>query len=319
MDEVLQEYVNSSGVELRVDEPGGVLRGVKVLGLASRNGRRYLPSALSQATALYEGAKVNVNHPKGNPLSARDYQDRLGAIRNVSVREDGLFADLHFNPKHALAGQLAWDAAHAPENVGFSHNVTARTTQRDGQTVVEAIVKVQSVDLVADPATTSGLYESVATAGGAESRQEYGEALATVTLEQLGAERPDLIEALDAKWTARVGQLQAELDELHARQAASQRRALAVRLFREAGLPDPDVADGLGSQLVSERVIQRVLMASSETEMRALVREHADLIAAAQRPIGHGSGPRPIAREQWHADRPGVVVTDGESFARAIR
>jgi hypothetical protein len=103
MNEVLQEFVSSRGATIRVDREAGVIRGVKLLGLESRNGRRYLPAALAQAVALYEGAKVNVNHPKGHPLAARDYQDRLGSIRNVNSREDGLFGDFHFNPKHALA------------------------------------------------------------------------------------------------------------------------------------------------------------------------------------------------------------------------
>lgn len=160
MDEMLQEFVNSRGVEVRVDTAQGVIHGAKLLGLQSRNGRRYLPDALAQAAALYEGAKVNVNHPKGSPLAARDYQDRLGSIRQVRVTPQGLFGDLHYNPKHPIAEQLAWDAVHAPENLGFSHNVEARTVRTSDGTVVEAILKVQSVDLVADPATTRGLYES---------------------------------------------------------------------------------------------------------------------------------------------------------------
>ena len=99
MDEVLQEFVDSRGVNIRIDRAAGVIRGVKLLGFESRNGRRYLPEALAQAVGLYEGAKVNVNHPKGNPLAARDYQDRLGRIRNVAVRPgEGVFGDLHFNP-----------------------------------------------------------------------------------------------------------------------------------------------------------------------------------------------------------------------------
>ena len=72
----------------RVDARGrqaGVIRGVKVLGLESRNGRTYLPEALAQAAQLYEDAKVNVNHPKGNPAGPRDYQDRIGTIRHVTV------------------------------------------------------------------------------------------------------------------------------------------------------------------------------------------------------------------------------------------
>ena len=111
-----------------------------------------------QAAALYENAKVNVNHPQGHPAAPRDYRDRLGQIRCVAMRPgEGLFGDLHFNPKHALAEQLLWDAEHAPENVGFSHNVEARTVRRGDEIVVEAITRVQSVDLVADPATTRGL------------------------------------------------------------------------------------------------------------------------------------------------------------------
>ena len=161
MTDMLQEFCDSRGVVMRVDRQAGVIRGVKVLGLESRNGRSYLPEALAQAAPLYEEAKVNVNHPRGNPGGPRDYQDRIGTVRNVGLRAgEGLFADFHFNPKHALAEQLIWDAEHAPENVGFSHNVEARCGRRGDRVVVEAITRVQSVDLVADPATTRGLFES---------------------------------------------------------------------------------------------------------------------------------------------------------------
>ncbi len=84
-------------------------------------------------------------------------------IRNVDAAAGrGLVRRFLFNPKHALAEQLIWDAEHAPENVGFSHNVEARTVRQGDKIVVEAITRVQSVDLVADPATTRGLFESAA-------------------------------------------------------------------------------------------------------------------------------------------------------------
>ena len=137
MTEVLQEYVDSRGVAMRVDRQAGVIRGVKILGLKSRNGRTYLPEALMGAARLYEEAKVNVNHPQGNPGGPRDYRDRIGVIRKVAVGPgEGLFADFHFNPKHSLAEQLAWDAEHAPENVGFSHNVQAQTRRQGDRLVI---------------------------------------------------------------------------------------------------------------------------------------------------------------------------------------
>jgi len=226
MKEMLQEFVDSRGVAMRVEPGGGVIRGVKILGLESRNGRSYLPETLAEAAPLYERAKVNVNHPRGNPLGVRDYRDRIGVIRNVAVRPgEGLFADFHFNPKHALAEQLVWDAEHAPENVGFSHNVQARTIRRGDRVVVEAITAVQSVDLVADPATTRGLFESAPdpadTAGddadpnatGADA-DDPAAALAELTLEGLVEHRPDLVEAVGRQQADEVAKLRAELDRL---------------------------------------------------------------------------------------------------------
>ncbi len=319
MDEILQELVNSRGVQVRVDREQSVIRGVKLLGLQSRNGRKYLPAALSEAVGLYEGAKVNVNHPKGNPAAARDYQDRLGSIRNVCLRGgEGLFGDLQFNPKHALAEQLLWDATHAPENVGFSHNVEARTTRQGGQTVVEAILKVQSVDLVADPATTRGLYENVAGASPAESPQRVAEALAHVSADQLRAARPDLVDAVQAEVRGQLAAVQGELDRLQACQSAQQRRAAAVRLLKEFKLPDPDQADAATKPMVSDLFLETLLAAPNEQVMRTLVQERASAIASARKlDRGLSALTRPSSREQGRLELAGGVL-DARSFARAI-
>lgn len=209
MPEMLCEFVDSRGVALRVDRQAGVLRGVKILGLESRNGRSYRPEALAQAATLYEGAKVNVNHPKGGPYAPRDYQDRIGVIRNVAARADGLYGDFHFNPKHALAEQLLWDAEHAPENVGFSHYVEARTARSDDRVTVEEIVRVQSVDLVADPATTRGLFEGQL-AGSAPA----GSGPPGWTVEELRLHRPDLVNALLHEQNLEIERLRAAVQRL---------------------------------------------------------------------------------------------------------
>jgi hypothetical protein len=158
MTELLQETSMTGSVQ--IDKEAGILYGVKIIGCISRNGRHYPNETLREAIPLYENSKVNLDHPD-DPRKPRSYQARFGVIRNVQLREDdGLFADFWFNPKHPLAEQLLWDAEHAPENVGFSHNVEA-VVKRDAEPVkVDKIVAVRSVDLVADPATTCGLFES---------------------------------------------------------------------------------------------------------------------------------------------------------------
>lgn len=297
MNEPLQEFVDSRGVTLRVDRATGVLRGVKLIGLESLNGRRYRPAALSAAAALYEGAKVNVNHPKEGPLAPRDYRDRLGVIREVEFRpEEGLFGNLHYNPKHPLAEQLAWDAENNPRNVGFSHNVLARLDREEGQTVVEAITHVQSVDLVADPAATQGLFE----------QQQ-----SPISEDQVAVEP-----ASDPEASA-LEQLRTELSEAAHREAAL-RRQLKIRETLDAHRIVPAAGVSI-VETVGRAFYEALVSAHDDSQVEALIAERAEsLRAAANRSAGGGEKPR--SREPLATLRQleGQVTTAAE-FAQALR
>lgn len=331
MSELLQEYVDSGSQRLRVDRAAGVIRGVKLLGLNSRNGRRYREEALSGAIGLYEGAKVNINHPKGHPLSPRDYQDRLGVVRGVEFRTgEGLFGDLHFNPKHALSEQLVWDAEHAPQNVGMSHNVLARTKRDGEETVVEAITKVQSIDLVADPATTSGLYEH---AESQELRARSQVPLARdstltidsplLTLDLFRRHRPELILEMEQAYESQLEQARRRIDELVAKEEASRRREQISQLLEESGLPVSKRGDASADGIVSDQFVQTLMRAPDETTLRLLVEERANLVRSANRWNGgqRPSDRRPRSRDQLalaSAAESSRVQTAAE-FAAALR
>ena len=295
------------------------------MGLESRNGRTYLPEALAQAARLYEDAKVNVNHPKGNPAGPRDYQDRIGTIRNVAMRPgEGLFADFHFNPKHALAEQLIWDAEHAPENVGFSHNVEARTGRRGERVVVEAITRVQSVDLVADPATTRGLFESAAARSRSGTVRIVADAqIGTVaakplTLDDLKRDYPELVESIRREQAAEIEPAAAgggAADGVGSGSAEARRGAAAaprVRLARPRG------GRAVGEDR-RQRAVPRVAAGGAdERAMRALVEERARLVRtlAGGQPAQRRADARPQSRDQHlvYAAEP----LDAKSFVEAI-
>ena len=156
--DILQEYADSRGLSLRVDKTAAVIHGVKVLGAVSLKGREYPAAVMEKAKPMYEGRVVNIDHV--DPNQRRSYRDRIGCLKGVTLKEDGMYADLHYNPKHVLAEQLVWDAENAPNNLGFSHDARGPSKLRNGRVVVESIDRVLSVDLVANPATTNGLFES---------------------------------------------------------------------------------------------------------------------------------------------------------------
>lgn len=323
MKEMLQEFVDSRGVGVRVDRTNGVIRGVKILGIVSRNGRSYLPGALTEAAGLYEQAKVNVNHPKGSPAAARDYQDRIGVIRNVAARAgEGLFGDFHFNPKHALAEQLVWDAEHAPENVGFSHNVQARTSRQGDRVVVEAITKVQSVDLVADPATTGGLFES-ADDGSKSSVADAVDGMPAAAFEDLSVEdlrrcHPDLVDSLMEERDAEVAKLRGEIERLGLAEELRRKHGSARRLLAEFNLPDPDTAESWEKSIVGDRFVELLMAAPDEAAMRSLVEERAGLVRGIQErgQARARSRSRPVCREQSEAL--GARPANGKTFVEAI-
>jgi len=302
MPDLIQEYTDSRGTTLHVDRGASVIRGIKILGLQSRNGRRYLPEALAMAAGLYEGAKVNINHPKGSPLGPRDYQDRLGQIRGVNARADGLFGDLHFNPKHALAEQLLWDAEHAPENVGLSHNVEAKLKRTGQETLVEEILRVQSVDLVADPATTRGLFE--------EADPSILPPLDHLTMAALKAERPDLCAEL-------LDEQAAELARLQAREAQAERTTLIGNLAAALRLPAPAATDSLAQAIYSATFVEQLHQAD-ETDVRRLLEDRAALITELRR-ANPARTTRPLARDQRTLDELQLNCRDVNAFVNAIR
>lgn len=211
------EFFDFSSPQRKIDKENGVVSGVKILGVKSRNNRVYPLATLRDAAPLYENAKVNVNHPDGSPTESRKYQDRVGSIKNVTLQENGLYGDFHFNPKHPLAEQMLWDAERAPENFGFSHNVEAVVRLENGAQVVDKIVRVRSVDLVADPATTSGLFESTT----------------------LNAYAPGVCDAIQISAASNAERRDAQIQALeNERDAATQRFKIARFLLEKLALED---------------------------------------------------------------------------------
>ena len=149
------------GKPVKIDREKGIAYGIRILGPDSKNGGHYPAKVSERAKPLYEGAAVNLNHRR----SLNDdvpVQDRFGRLRNVETKDSGLSGDLHFNPKHEFAEQFMWACENQPDLYGFSHLANVKwKPNADGTRTAESILKVFSVDLVADPATTSSVRESL--------------------------------------------------------------------------------------------------------------------------------------------------------------
>jgi hypothetical protein len=211
----------------------------------------------------------------------------------------------------------------------MSHNVLARTSRVGEETVVEAITKVQSIDLVADPATTSGLYEHVATGGSpvavsTSPGEPPGTTLATLTLEQLRQARPDLVCEVERAYESQLARVQQQLDEMIARDAARRRRERVLELLQEHDLPLPTSNGSADSRLVSPQFLETLMHAADEETVRRLIEERAALVRSAcewNRQPRRTTARRPRSRHQLEfpfIEKTGAVHS-GQEFAAAIR
>lgn len=144
----------------RVDRAAGIIYGVRVLGLQSENGRRYLPEAVKSAIPMYEGRSVRIDHPN-KPTDNRPVTSTFGRLVRVRLDKDGgLRADLEFIKAHPLAEFVCEVAERMSEQLGLSHNATGEGDTVRGIFEVREIKEVRSVDIVTEPATTRSLFES---------------------------------------------------------------------------------------------------------------------------------------------------------------
>lgn len=151
----------------KVDAENGIVYGVKLLGRVSKNGHEYSDRALRDAAKVYEGNVVNLDHPPDrNATAERSVRERFGIIRNPETRitgdpeTDGVYGDHHFPLKHSYTPEYLEILERFPQSVGFSHNAVVTESVKDGKVTFDSVQRARSIDLVANPATTRGIFES---------------------------------------------------------------------------------------------------------------------------------------------------------------
>jgi len=137
----------------------GVLKDVHILGLKSKNGYTYAMEAITGVYKDYVGLDIYLNHkePTTSAAADRDVTTKVGYILDTIVVESvGMKGDIQFNPEHPYFPAIKWWVEHQPKKLGFSHVAEARMDNAT-KTMI-AIRKPKSVDLVSNPATTSGIF-----------------------------------------------------------------------------------------------------------------------------------------------------------------
>ncbi|RLC65116.1 MAG: hypothetical protein DRI01_01965 [Chloroflexi bacterium] len=199
-----------------------VFRDVCIFGSRnSRNGRVYSDKAIESIARLAEGAAVYENHPSDfesrDRHGVRRVRDFLGTVNGITRRGEKIYAS-EFRVHSSKVDLIKDFVENFSDKVGFSINGSGTLVKDKGKVVVEDVTKLNSVDLVTSPATTTSLWEW----NDGNTDEEVIDNM-DITLEVLKNDYPHLVEQIlaESKQSERLtelekenGNLKAKIDEL---------------------------------------------------------------------------------------------------------
>jgi hypothetical protein len=157
-----RKFVERATSHGRVDRESGVIRGVKLLGRNSRNGRVYTEEAMRRGVELYRNVKVYLGHPRSAELEEdRKFQDWLGIVENPRYESDGIYGDIRLRKESVHYKEIIEAAESFGSFFGASHVAEGISRFEHDIEYIEELGRVRSVDLVCDPASVRGLFESM--------------------------------------------------------------------------------------------------------------------------------------------------------------
>ena len=248
------------------DEAKGTyqVNNVSLLGEVSKNGYTYAKRAMREAVSLYEGVQAFINHPNQEELklNRRDVRNLAGKFVNARFDESSTKVKGDFVGLPNENGKLFVDIAeNMPKIAGTSQNASGRFAVVNGRKVVESITKVYSVDLVANPATNNGVFESE----NLDHKENLMEDYAKIVMEELKIRRKDLCEALitegnEAGQKSRDAEVKTltdekdkavqEADTLKVEKALAGKSATVDKMLNESKLPKEAKTDVFKEQLM---------------------------------------------------------------------
>lgn len=248
--------------EISIDTEKKIIKNVALVGQISRNGRRYRLEALQGGVGKYEGAKIYIDHASENDEKQgwRSARDLAGKVLNPRFEGNKIRGDVH--ALNTDGGSLLFElATNAPEIAGMSHNAFGKYHKEDGVEVVESIDKVVSVDVVTEPATNNGFFESDNNNSKGVKTMDYKE----VTMVGLKEARNDLCEQLVNEGKAsrddefqkvieENNKLKKELDEVKVAEALREKAALVDKALAESELPKEAKTDLFREMLLGVEV-----------------------------------------------------------------
>jgi len=289
----VQETVNLTA-DVRADREAGVLRGVRVLNRASRNGRTYVDSALRDVAELMNGKRCYADHnEKGTNRSIRELIG-IWTGGTADTVAGGVTADLKIVPGEERLFDIA---EKMPEAIAMSIDAEALVSKRHGMQTVHRVTALRSIDAVNEGGTTQGLFENKK---GGESGMDIS------TLADLKEQMPELVAELQEEITrevtasseteVKIARLDAELKTVKEQFASASKKADELetekKLREKKEAIDAAISEAKLPEMAVTPVWRKSLDSLDDGQIKEAIEDRKKLVE--QIPKGH----KPVSQQR---------------------
>ena len=270
--------------EAQFDADNLVIRNAAVLGAISKNGYTYSENAMRSTARLAEGAKQYIGHMEHK--DERSVTELFSVLKNVRYldTEKKVRGDMHLVDTPEVREEIFPRMQHFKDIIGNSVVVWAEGAENEGVLTLTEVYKVDSVDLVTDPATNAGIFENVSKkskSGGSKTMEitiedvrkdsKIMEALRAEFLKESDAQKElDALKAENAAQKATIKTLTEKADKLETADKLRKKQDYIAAKVKEAKLPKEAVSEDWLNHLLNK--------CESEAEIDQLIADKKALV-----------------------------------------
>jgi len=268
--------------ESQFDSESLIIRNVSLLGAVSANGYTFKESAMKDAARLLEGAIQYTNHTFDE--LPRDVNSSFSECKNVryDASKDKVYGDMYLVDTPFVREELFPRIERFSHKFGNSIVAFGESVKEENGEFVVSLSAVESCDLVSDPATNKGLFESVIgknTPGGGldmkftakdvrENKEVFDELKADILKEIKDGETVESLKKENARLEGDNKKLTERVDGFERDKKIAEKAEFIARQIKDAKLPEIAVTE----------TWKKMLLNMDETDIKIAVSELSESV-----------------------------------------
>lgn len=261
--QILNESVFKELKKSDLNKKENKINNISLLGAFSKNNRIYTQEALESAVQIFEGSPAFYIHSQKDRNPRKEL---IGKFTDLKVKNSRVKGTLNVLEKES---DFIFDLAdRMPELAGFSVNATVKYRKEGKQEIIEEFLRRKSVDLVTDPATVQGLFESQEKIDDKNKEKDYMTEIEVKKIQESLVNQTEQIKNLTENLEKEKIASKKILEGAQEKVAILEKEKLIEKKIKESKLPIKSISE----------LFKQQLLHADEKKIDALIKDRKEIL-----------------------------------------